>query len=222
MDTRKFQEYYDPSKCPPVHIIGCGAVGSTIATTVARLATDEIHLWDFDHVESKNIANQNFTYYDIGELKTHAVKAKIVEINPACKVHLHEEYTNQKLQGIIIMAVDSIDVRRNIVEINRYDYKAIAYIDIRMRLTDGQVYTATFEDQHSIECLLKTMDFTHDEAVEATPVSACGTVLNVRPVVTLLASYATGELMNIVLNGYPESKVLMVDVLHQTLESISF
>lgn len=222
MDTRKFQDFYNPSKCPPVHIIGCGAVGSTIATQVARLATNEIHLWDFDQVESKNIANQTFDYYDIGKLKTNAVKEKILAINPACKVHVHEEYTDQKLQGILFLAVDSIETRRNIVEINRYNYKAVAYIDIRMRLTDGQVYTATHTDQNAIENLLKTMDFTHEEAIKATPVSACGTVLNVRPIVTLLASYATGELMNIVLNGYPESNVLMTDILHQTLETIKY
>ena len=222
MDTRKHYEFFNPNDSPPIHIIGCGAIGSTIATQVARLGIDEIHLWDFDHVESKNIANQTFNFRDIGRLKTETIRDYINNINPGCKVHLHEEYTDQILHGIVFTTVDSILVRKNIIKINRYNREAVAYIDVRMGLTSGQVYTATFLKQSSIKSLLESMNFTDEEAKASTPVSACGTVLNVRPNVTALSSYAVAELMHIIKNKQPKNKLIMADVYHQTLNTIEF
>jgi molybdopterin/thiamine biosynthesis adenylyltransferase len=222
MDTRKHHEFFNPTKAPTVHIVGCGAIGSTIATQVTRLGVDEIHLWDFDSVESKNIANQSFYYNDINKKKTQAVKEQLNNINPACKIHTHERYTDQSLEGIIFLAVDSIKVRKEIVEQNRYNTKVVGFIDARMRLTSGQIYTATFEKQSSIKHLLETMNFTDEEAKDSTPISACGTALNVRPTVTLLGAYATAEFMNMVLDGEPKHNMIVADVLHATIMTTKF
>lgn len=218
MDIRKHLEFFNPADAPPIHIVGCGAIGSTIANMIARLGINEIHLWDMDHVETKNIANQTFKFKDVTKPKTLAVLEHIKEINPAAIVHQHNEYTMQKLKGIVFTTVDSVEVRKNIIKYNRYSPDVMGYIDVRMRLTSGQLYTAEFIKQDSVDRLLNTLNFTDEEAKSSTPISACGTVLNVRPNVTLLSSYAVSELMHMVINGKFKHRFMMADVFHHTLE----
>ena len=51
--------------------------------------------------------------------------------------------------------------------------------DFRMRLTDAQYYFADMQKPEDVKRLLKTMQFTHDEAKDATPKSACNVELSV-------------------------------------------
>lgn len=222
MDIRKHYEFFNPHEAPPIHLVGCGAVGSTLAPMLTRLGIPEIHLWDFDYVEMKNIANQTFAFKDVGRLKTHAVKDSIEAINPACKVHMHEKYTDQILEGIVFTTSDSVVVRKNIIKINRYNQKVKAFIDVRMRLTDGQIYFATFKENSSIGRLLDSLNFTDEEADKATPRSACGTVLNVRPTVTGLCSTATAQLINYLKTGKMQYYLIMYDVFSNNITSIKF
>jgi molybdopterin/thiamine biosynthesis adenylyltransferase len=222
MDLRKHYEFFNPHEAPPIHLVGVGAVGSTLASMIARLGLTEIHLWDFDTVEMKNIANQNFVFADVGELKTKAVKDNIEAINPACKVHLHGKYTGQLLAGIVFTTSDSVVVRKNIIKSNRYNPKVLAYIDVRMRLTDGQIYFATFKENSSIQRLLDSLNFTDEEADKATPKSACGTTLNVRPTVTSLCSIATAQLINYLNTDMMENYLIMHSVFENSITAIDF
>ena len=36
------------------HIVGCGAIGSSVATQLARLGADQVYLYDFDKVGIEN------------------------------------------------------------------------------------------------------------------------------------------------------------------------
>ena len=80
MNKSKVLEYFDASALckAPIHIIGCGAIGSHVAEQLTRLGCSNIHLWDFDKVEPKNITNQMFLDSDIGEEKVNAVAQKLV------------------------------------------------------------------------------------------------------------------------------------------------
>lgn len=222
MDIRKHYDFFNPHDAPQIHIVGCGAIGSTVAKMITRLGIEDIHLWDFDFVESKNIANQTFDFKDISRLKTDTIKDYINNINPACKVTVHDKYTAEKLNGIIFTTVDRIITRQDIIHNNKYNPSIVAFIDVRMRLTSGQVYTATFKSQSSIKFLLDSMDFSDAEAKKGTPTSACGTVLNVRPNVTSLSSYAVTEMMHIIKDGKPKNKLIMTDVFNTTLETLEF
>ena len=48
-----------------------------------------------------------------------------------------------------------------------------------MRLTDAQYYFADMQKPKDVDKLLRTMQFSHDEAKEATPKSACNVELSV-------------------------------------------
>ena len=67
MNLSKSSEFFNPSMIQhSIHIIGCGAVGSTLAENLVRLGLTRFTLWDFDQVESKNIVNQMFFSDQIG------------------------------------------------------------------------------------------------------------------------------------------------------------
>ena len=62
MDISKHMDFYNPiiDFKDQIHIIGCGAIGSTLAEMLTRMGFQELHLWDFDIVTEHNIANQSF------------------------------------------------------------------------------------------------------------------------------------------------------------------
>lgn len=205
MDLTKSIEYFDPinvrGKC---HIIGCGSVGSTVAENLARLGVTKFVLYDFDIVEPHNLANQMFVQSDIKKSKVEAVKKIICDINPEAEstIEVFEQgYTDQKLNGYVFLAVDNIDLRREICEKNRMNKAIKAVFDFRTRLEDAQHYAADWGDMRQVDNLIKSMAFSHDEAHEATPVTACGTELGVAPTVRVICALGVTNFMNLIRGG---------------------
>ena len=203
MDLSKSFEYFDPAsvngKC---HIIGCGSVGSTIAENLARLGITQFVLYDFDTVEPHNLANQMFVNADVKKPKVEATKKIITDINPEAENDIEicpEGYTGQKLNGYVFLCVDNIDLRREICEKNRMNQAIKVVFDCRTALESAQLYAAEWGDLKQVKNLLKTMEFTHEEAAAATPRTACGRTLGVAPTVRMVCCLAVTNFMNFVL-----------------------
>lgn len=212
MNLNKSRDFFDPETLnKPIHIIGCGAVGSTIAENLARLGIKELHLWDFDSVEEHNLANQMFLTKHIHMLKTDAVEDICKNINPDITIIKHEAYTNESLSGYLFICPDSIKVRKAIVETNLGNNNIMGIFDGRMRLTDAQHFASDWQTLPKRLALLKTMDFTDEEAKLATPVSACGTSLSVCFTVRCLVSIIVANFINTVL-GNPIQKMVTIDL----------
>lgn len=197
INIQKHMEFFDPTKLEDqVHIIGCGAIGSHLAEQLARLGANNIHLWDFDTVSAHNIANQNFRDKDIGTLKTHALEEIMKEINPDIEITVHDEGWKEeaRISGWIFLAVDNIDIRRNIIIDNIDNPYIKGYCDIRMGLTDSQIYFAN--SSKTINLLIGTMNFSHEEAKENVPVSACGMSLSVIPTIKMATAIAIANWIN--------------------------
>lgn len=200
ISIQKHMEFFDPTKLQEaIHVIGCGAIGSHIAEQCARLGIQAIHLWDFDTVSAHNIANQNFKDSDIDTPKTEALERIIHEINPDAVVVLHKEgwKKDARLSGYVFLCVDNIDIRREIVLDNLNNQYIKAYCDIRMGLTDSQIYFIE-NSPKLIEELLKTMNFSHEEAKDNVPVSACGLSLSVIPTIKMATAIAISNWINFV------------------------
>lgn len=210
LDLNKSRDFIDPTEhTKPIHIIGCGAIGSTLAENLARFGFEYFVLYDFDKVEPHNIANQMFTQEDIGVDKAHAVALMIHRINPAAKIKIWlEGYTTQPLSGYVFLCVDNIDLRRSIVEKQMSNPYIEAMFDFRMRLTDAQHYAANWNDQKMKDNLLNTMQFSHDDAKADTPVSACGITLSVNPTVRTIVAYGVANFINL-LKGKELKKMII-------------
>ena len=222
MNLSKSYEFFQPEKNKDrIHIVGCGSVGSTVAENLARCGVTNMALWDFDVVEAKNVANQMFRATDIGRLKTEALAAILTDINEdiADSVKLHPKgWSDEQLSGYVFLAVDNIETRKQIVQ-KHFDSPYIkAMFDFRTRLTDAQHYAADWSNYKMKKDFLNSMNFTHEEAKEETPVSACNIALSVCPTIRIICAYGVVNFMNF-WNGQPIKKLILADAFSFMLDA---
>lgn len=213
MDLSKSYEFFQPEKVGGrIHIIGCGSVGSTLAENLARCGVTNMTLWDFDVVEPKNIANQMFTQGDVGHPKVEALSYILKDINPDIegKLELQPDGWNGKLlSGYIFLCVDSIELRRKIVEAHMNSPYVKAVFDFRTSLTSAQHYATDWKDYKMKQNLLNSMQFSHEEAADETPVSACGITLGVATTVRLICALGANNFINFIKSGELKKMILI-------------
>ena len=214
MDLSKSYEFLQPDKVRDrIHIIGCGAIGSTIGELLAKAGFTKITLYDFDHVESHNIANQMFTSNDIGKEKVDALAERMIAINPEMKQDLRVErkgWDGQRLTGYVFLAVDNIDLRRRIATENKDNMMIKGFFDFRMRLTDAQHYAADWREPAMIEAFLNSMKFTQEEGKAETPVSACNMELSFATTVFTIVAAGISNFVNFV-KDHTMKKLIVID-----------
>lgn len=223
MDLSKSYEFFQPEMCKErIHIIGCGSVGSTVAELLARFGLTDISLYDFDTVEPRNIVNQMFTQEDVNRDKVEAVADIICRINPEAKDGLklyRDGWKGQKLSGYVFLCVDNIDLRRKIATENKFNPFIKAMFDFRTRLTDAQHYAADWSNPKMKQAFIDSMDFTHEEAMEATPMSACHVALSVAPTVRMVCNAGVTNFVNFV-KGDGIHAMILVDAFAFIMDAI--
>lgn len=203
MDLSKSYEFFQPEKVTyRIHIVGCGSVGSTIAENLARCGIKKMTLWDFDKVEAHNIVNQMFREADVGKTKAEALKDILLEINPDMEIKLKPNgWNGEMMSGYVFLAVDSIEIRRKIVEQHMNNNNIKAMFDTRTLLTGAQLYAANWSEYKFKKDFLATMQFSHEEAAAETPVSACGVTLGVATTVRIAAALSVNNFIKFVKDG---------------------
>lgn len=214
MDLSKSYEFFQPEKDDArIHIVGCGSVGSTIAENLARCGVTKMTLWDFDRVEPHNIVNQMFTQNHVGQLKVEALRDMLMDINPEIidEVEIKPDgWKGKLLSGYVFLCVDSIELRREIVEKHMDSPYVKAVFDFRTLLEGAQHYAADWSDFKMKKDLLNSMQFSHEEAKEETPVSACGVTLGVATTVRLICALGVNNYINFV-KGNGIKKLVMIE-----------
>lgn len=224
MNTNKHYEFFQPDSVKEnIHIIGCGAIGSTIAFMLAKLGLTNITLYDEDVVEAKNVANQMYRATDIGKPKTEALRDMLIEVNPDIehKIKLKGFYTNQRLDGYVFMAVDSIEIRKKIVECNKFNTNVIAVFDFRMRLEDAQHYAADWNSLKMKDELIASMDFTEEEAQASTPRSACHETLSIFYTITGIVSCGIENFVHFVKDKTSLQKMMLYNAKFHVIDSFA-
>lgn len=204
MNLNKSREFFDPNKVKKTcHVIGCGSIGSNVAELLVRQGVEDIVLWDMDVVEPHNIVNQLFNETHVGMPKTEALAKILYDINPKLKhtLSIKEKYTDEVLGGFVFMCVDSVEVRKAIVENNLQNRAIEVLFDFRTTLLQGQSYAAKWTSSKDKKSLLNSLDFTHEEAQANTPVSACGFELSVAPVVKMTSQMGICNFTNYINKG---------------------
>lgn len=222
IDLNKSYEYFRPENADArIHIIGCGSVGATIAENLVRLGLTSITLWDFDKVEAHNLANQIFRQQDIGHPKVEALRGILMELNPDIQDGLKlqgEGWTGQQLNGYVFLCVDNIELRRKIVEQHLDSPYVRLMMDFRTLLESAQHYAADWRDYKMKKSFLNSMNFSHDEAKDETPVSACGITLGVAPTVRAICAVGVSNFVNFI-NGKGLKKMINFDVFNYVLDA---
>ncbi len=222
LNLEKSYDFFKPEACRErLHIIGCGSVGSTIAELLARFGLTKLTLYDFDTVEPHNLANQMFRQEHVGMSKVEALSSMLAEINPEIGSGLRtarEGYKDQQLSGYVFLCVDNIELRREIAVTNKNNPHIKAMFDFRTRLTDAQHYAADWSDMKMVDGFIRSMDFTHEEAMAETPVSACNVALSVAPTVRMICALGVTNFVNFV-KDEGLKKLMLIDAFGFTLDA---
>ena len=194
----------------PVTIIGAGATGSFTALSLAKMGIGNLTVFDFDTVEEHNLPNQFYRTQDIGKPKVVALQEIIQDFEGISISARNERYKGQRLEGIVIVAVDSMDARINIWKFIRMNTDVRYFIDSRMGAEVICIYSV--DPNNLYECqAYETQLFPSSEAlpVRCTAKSIMYTVLSIA---SLLANQVKK-----VLSGENLKKELILDLKTITL-----
>ena len=199
LDMNKHLDFFNPTKTKEsIHIIGLGAIGSNLAMQLVRLGFENFVLYDFDDVNSHNITNQMFTQKDIGDDKITAIQQHMLEVNPEAnikvKVEGWKEDMKEGISGYLFTCVDSIVLRKQILETNKYNASILFVTDMRIGLEEAQMYAADWSNPKDHKRILSTMQFKDDEVL--VPLSSCGTQLTVLPTIQIIVSLGVMNFIN--------------------------
>ena len=129
------------------HILGCGAIGSSASTQLARMGATDFILYDNDKVEAVNIGVSQYDNSDIGNLKVMALFDKIQNINTSCHIFPQNGLFEELLyvgggKDIVIIGFDNMKSRLDAVS-KCTKFKLKLLIDGRMGAEHYQQYTFT-------------------------------------------------------------------------------
>ena len=142
----------------PVHLIGCGGIGSFTALALGKLGCLQLHLYDDDRVEEHNIPNQLFRMTDVGRPKVEAL-AEILESFTGNRPRTHlRRLEGERLQGIVVSGVDSMATRKTLwYRSVRHRAGIPLYLDGRLGAEVGRLYAIHPADPDDVRCYERSL-----------------------------------------------------------------
>ncbi len=180
----------------PVHLVGCGGIGSFAALALGKLGCPRLHLYDDDRVEEHNMPNQLFRVADIGRPKVEAL-AEILETFTGTRPQAHQRrIEGERLQGIVVSGVDSMFARKTLWQKTvRHRAGIPLYLDGRIGAEVCRLYSIRPADPDDVRFYERSL---YDDS-QAEPVSCtAGTIIYTGFAVASLVAdqvkkFATGE-----------------------------
>lgn len=201
-----------------VAVVGCGALGTTIANNLARAGVGDLLIIDRDLVELNNLQRQTlFDEDDVGIPKVVAAARKLEKINSGIRIDYRlKDLNNSNIESIldgyqlVVDATDNIPTR---MLVNDTCVKnQIPWIYAGVIQTKGMVMNI-LPDGPCFRCLLP-------EIPPAGTLPTCETagVLNTIP--AIIASIESTEALKILLNKDIERRLIVYDVWEQHFNAV--
>jgi len=158
-----------------ITVIGAGAIGSCAVFGFAKTGFKKMRVFDFDKVELHNMPNQMFAAHQVGMSKVDAL-AEIIRYLEGFDIDTENKmFKKHDMKGTIIVAVDSMDVRKELWETAKEKMGGIrVYIDARMGAEVLRLYTILPELRTNIDKYEQTL-YSSEEA-EPVPCTAKSTM----------------------------------------------
>jgi len=139
-------------------LIGAGAVGSFTALMLAKTGFHNIEVWDDDTVSEENIGPQFYRFSDIGKPKVQALKDMVKDFTNIDIKAVNERYEKGIFEGIVIMAVDSMEVRKTIWENHKFiGLKTDMIIDSRMAVQTALLFVVSCMNKKDVDDYEKSL-----------------------------------------------------------------
>jgi len=195
MNTMRHREILDPMSYPdPIHIIGAGATGSRVFASLVELGFTNLNVYDYDKVESHNLANQVFGNNDIDLYKVDALKnwveAKLGEAIEGVNYSTEKLPTKDtQLDGTVFLLTDTMSSRKEIYDTCLKSNTGVHRVfETRMASSFGNIYSFNpiFHGDQWLETLIE------DDKAE---VSSCGSSISVGATASIIANNAVWQFM---------------------------
>lgn len=175
-----------------VNVIGCGATGSRVALSLARLGITRVKLWDDDTVAEHNLANQVFHARQIGMPKAEAL-ADILEAVTGDRPTYHIEKADGRgrFQGVVFLLTDTMASRKEVFEeALKYRPGVKLVIETRMGADEFRIYTIDPSLPAHNRMYEDTL-YTDEESSE----SLCGSQVTVGPTAEVISGMAVWQML---------------------------
>ena len=163
----------------PIHVIGCGALGSWLVFFLLKMGFKNITVYDFDSIEEHNLPNQCFMESQIGQPKVNAIWdlwMQFAENDEDRLTICNEKVTAsvaRNMRGIVLCAVDSMKIREIIYKNSIYRGSCDLFVEARLSIYGAYVYALTrYTDFEKYEETLYA-----DEEAEVSPCGVSQTAL---------------------------------------------
>lgn len=129
-----------------VAIVGAGGIGVPAALCLSKMGVQSLDIWDMDKVGPENVGPQMYGDRVIGRPKTVALGQFLKDQCSWCDLRMHNEAFREQegffdSYDIIVAAVDSLEVRREIWQSVRQDSRQLL-VDPRMGAEVLTVFSA--------------------------------------------------------------------------------
>jgi len=135
-----------------IHIIGIGGTGSWLMHLLMQdksMINNAFDIFDFDTIESKNVARQDFKHSNIGLYKVDCVayySANDSRMNDRFKLTRHNtKYDPKNVPDVVISCIDTIkgrnEIFRTLLNISKLSDKRIVLLDSGNEDSYGQIMT---------------------------------------------------------------------------------
>lgn len=166
---------FDPDNFyEPVHVIGAGGIGSALFFPLSKLGVSELHVWDTDTLELKNIPYQlPYRPSDVGRSKVELLAEFAQRQELDCDVTVHNQRVddNTELDGVVFSGVDSMESRKAIWHTVQSQRDLVPlYIDGRIGGEYVQMFSVNPQDSH--QCAVYESWLFDDEHAAPLPCSA--------------------------------------------------
>jgi hypothetical protein len=137
-------------------------MGSRVAEGLARMGVgsfsdDSVTIYDNDIFEAHNLVNQWVSYKSLGQSKAYTVEENMKHINPSINVQACDKAVNyyislKELAGVVFLCVDSMAVRRDVVEGMVGNSAVRCVIETRMDAGVGVSHCFNPHNDHHLDC----------------------------------------------------------------------
>jgi hypothetical protein len=145
----RYKDLVDNLGSYTIHILGCGAIGSSSGLQLVRMGADNLRLYDDDTVGIENVGVSQYGNSHIDSYKVHALRELMLNINPDAEIEAFDRLFTRRVyepQGndIIVIGFDSMSSRAEAIDtIDRYKDKPVLLLDGRMGAEQYQQYAFT-------------------------------------------------------------------------------
>lgn len=196
-------EWFSKISRQDVTLAGLGGIGSWAALLLGRCRPESLSIYDFDTVESVNMAGQLYGTQDLGSYKTHTI---IGNLRNYCNYFSINQYTGRyteesRATNIMICGFDNMEARK--IFYNRWKARSMQsftpesclFIDARLNAEEWQIFAIRGTDTYRMKEYEDKWLFNDDEVEEALcsykQTSFCA---------SMIASYIVNIFVNFVAN----------------------